>query len=120
HGTVRNAGAPMPLVAGQKYEVKLEYFENVGNAEIRLLWAYPGQSEQAIPEKYLYPSSNVTFVSDLAYKVIANGWGPVEKDRSNGEQAAGDGKLITINGITFPKGLGAHAASDVRITLDGT
>ena len=28
-----------------------------------------------------------SYLSDLAYTVTANGWGPVEKDRSNGEQA---------------------------------
>ena len=31
------------------------------------------------------------FLSDLPYTVTANGWGPVEKDKSNGENAAGDG-----------------------------
>ena len=48
---------------------------------------------------------------------MTNGWGPVEKDKSNGENGAGDGHTLTLNGITYTKGLGAHAASDVRYAL---
>lgn len=63
--------------------------------------------------------STVEFLSDLAYTVTANGWGPVEKDESNGEAAAGDGGPITIGGQTFTKGLGVHAVSDVRYAMGG-
>ena len=47
----------------------------------------------------------------------ANGWGPAEKDKSNGEAAAGDGKPITLNGTVYAKGLGVHAVSDIRYTM---
>jgi hypothetical protein len=60
-----------------------------------------------------------SYLSDLAYTVTANGWGPVEKDRSNGEQAAGDGLPLTLNGTVYAKGLGAHAASDIRYAMNG-
>ncbi|HEY7132920.1 MAG TPA: NPCBM/NEW2 domain-containing protein, partial [Candidatus Limnocylindrales bacterium] len=60
------------------------------------------------------------YLSDLAYTVTANGWGPVEKDRSNGEQAAGDGGPLTLNGTVYAKGLGTNAASDVRYAMNGT
>jgi len=50
---------------------------------------------------------------------MTNGWGPVEKDRSNGEAGAGDGGPITLNGATHAKGLGAHAPSDIRYALGG-
>ncbi len=36
---------------------------------------------------------------------------------SNGEKAAGDGRTIKLNGVTYAKGLGVHAASDVRYNL---
>ncbi len=64
--------------------------------------------------------STTSYLSDLAYSAVANGWGPVEKDLSNGEQAAGDGHPITLNGVVYAKGLGTHAASDVRYTMGGT
>ena len=50
--------------------------------------------------------------------MTANGWGPVEKDRSNGQSAAGDGAPLTLNGTVFGKGLGGHAASDIRYALN--
>ena len=52
-----------------------------------------------------HPAPRAT-CSDLAYTVTANGWGPVEKDKSNGEQAAGDGKPMTLNGTVYAKGSG--------------
>ncbi len=60
-----------------------------------------------------------TWVSDMAYVAVANGWGPVEKDTSNGEQAAGDGHTISIRGTTFAKGLGCHAYSEIDVPLNG-
>ncbi len=57
------------------------------------------------------------YLSDLAYTVTANGFGPAEKDRSNGEAAAGDGRPLTLASIVYPKGIGAHAASDIRLPL---
>jgi glucose/arabinose dehydrogenase len=63
------------------------------------------------------PPSGTTYLSDIAWTSMTNGWGPVEKDRSNGEAAAGDGVTITLNGTTYAKGLGAHAASDVRYSV---
>jgi hypothetical protein len=64
-------------------------------------------------------TGTTSFLSDLAYTVTANGWGPVEKDTSNGESAAGDGLPIRIGGQTFAKGLGVHALSDVRYVMGG-
>jgi len=57
------------------------------------------------------------YISDLPFTLETNGWGPVERDRSNGEQGGTDGGTITLNGLTYPKGLGVHALSDVRITV---
>ncbi len=49
-----------------------------------------------------------------------NGWGPIEYDTSNGEAAAGDGVPMSIGGVRYSKGLGVHAASDVRYNLAGS
>lgn len=48
-----------------------------------------------------------------------NGWGPVERNTSNGESAAGDGRPQTINYTTYPKGLGVHANSLVSYHVGG-
>jgi hypothetical protein len=63
-------------------------------------------------------AATTVYVSDLPYTVAANGWGPVEKDKSNGESGSGDGRTITLDGVTYTKGLGTHAASDVSVALN--
>jgi hypothetical protein len=65
------------------------------------------------------PPAGTDAVSDLPFLSATNGWGPVERDTSNGEQAAGDGHPITINGVTYAKGLGTNAISDVEVYLGG-
>ncbi|WP_425953751.1 beta-galactosidase [Xylanimonas sp. McL0601] len=65
------------------------------------------------------PPAGTNAVSDLTFMYASNGWGPVERDTSVGENAAGDGRTITINGVTFGKGLGTNSVSDVRIYLGG-
>jgi hypothetical protein len=47
--------APIKLTAGQRYAVKLEYFEGTGAAEARLLWRYPGVRTGPVPEDRLFP-----------------------------------------------------------------
>lgn len=55
HPPKTNTGPALTLTAGQKYDIRMEYFEGSGGAVARLLWAYPGQSQQAIPKERLYP-----------------------------------------------------------------
>ncbi|GLY06888.1 glycoside hydrolase family 2 TIM barrel-domain containing protein [Actinoplanes sp. NBRC 101535] len=59
------------------------------------------------------------WVSDLPFAAETNGWGPVERDRSNAEQTAGDGRPLTIGRTVYAKGLGAHAVSAVTVDLAG-
>jgi hypothetical protein len=65
------------------------------------------------------PTAGETYVSDLGPTSSTNGWGPVEKDRSNGGSPAGDGRTLTLDGTAYGKGLGVHATSDVRYALAG-
>jgi alpha-galactosidase len=65
------------------------------------------------------PPSGVSYLSDLPWLSATNGYGPVERDTSNGESAAGDGHPLTIGGVVYAKGLGAHAASDIAYYTGG-
>ncbi|WP_338792617.1 PA14 domain-containing protein [Bernardetia sp. MNP-M8] len=44
------------LNAGQKYSIKLEYFENTGDATAKLSWSSAIQPKQIIPQTALYPA----------------------------------------------------------------
>ncbi|MFE4002171.1 endo-alpha-N-acetylgalactosaminidase family protein [Nocardioides sp. YIM B13467] len=65
------------------------------------------------------PPTADTYASDLGWISATNGWGPVERDTSVGENAAGDGGPITLAGKVYAKGLGTHAVSKVRYYLAG-
>jgi len=60
-----------------------------------------------------------TAVSDLTYEVVVNGYGPAEKDMSNGGNGANDGAPLKIGGVVYPKGLGVHARSEINVPLAG-
>ncbi|HLL88160.1 MAG TPA: NPCBM/NEW2 domain-containing protein, partial [Tepidisphaeraceae bacterium] len=60
-----------------------------------------------------------TYLSDLAWVSATNGWGPVERDTSVGGSGAGDGGTLTLNGVTYAKGLGTHAPSEIIYNLSG-
>ncbi|MDH6492382.1 hypothetical protein M2157_008381 [Streptomyces sp. SAI-127] len=60
------------------------------------------------------PPAGTSGLGDLPWLSAANGYGPVERNTSNGESAAGDGHPITMGGVVYAKGLGAHAESAVE------
>ena len=59
------------------------------------------------------------YITSLNYTSQTNGWGPAEIDQSNGEAAANDGNVITLNGVEYSRGLGVHAQSTIKYNLDG-
>lgn len=72
------------------------------------------------PSSPVSPPTGVTRLSDLPFTSVSNFWGPVERDRSNGDHVAGDGNTLTIRGTQYANGLGAHAPSDIGFHLGGT
>ena len=48
------------LVGGQRYSLKLEYFENTGRATARLRWSGPGVLKEIIPSSHLFTETTTT------------------------------------------------------------
>jgi len=93
---------------------------------LALLLAACGQSQTAQPSaadpyangasypwSYTAPAGKLTTLTltpgdnNLYYEPILaakNGWGPIEIDRSNGEQGAGDGRTLSNDGKTYSRG----------------
>ncbi|CAM5662010.1 hypothetical protein SNARM312S_01629 [Streptomyces narbonensis] len=65
------------------------------------------------------PPTADAWASDLVWLRSTNGWGPPERDRSNGESGAADGRTLTLAGKTYEKGIGGHADSDIEVYLGG-
>ncbi|MET0134843.1 MAG: glycoside hydrolase family 97 catalytic domain-containing protein [Kibdelosporangium sp.] len=68
----------------------------------------------------LVPLTGQHYVSALAFDSETNGWGPVERDMSNGESGGGDGLPLRIAGTQYARGLGTHAVAEVVLSLGGT
>lgn len=113
----KNSAPKLRLEAGRRYSIRVDHFEAGGTAAFKLLWSYPGQPEQVIPQIRLYPPASVDYLSDLPVMSSRNGLGPVERDMSNGGSAAGDGRSLVVEGVSFAKGLGVAADSEIVYDL---
>ncbi|MBI3855857.1 MAG: VCBS repeat-containing protein [Planctomycetes bacterium] len=56
HAPTENSGT-IPLTAGQKYDLKMEFYENGGGATAKLLWSGPSTAKQTLPQTQLYPAA---------------------------------------------------------------
>jgi hypothetical protein len=108
-GRIEDTGGTINYLAGSLDEIRV-YNRVLSDAEVQTV------KSAGVPQT---PPGSTTYVSDLPYQVVSNGYGPVEKDASNGERLAGDGKTITLNGTTYTKGLGTHASSEILVNLNG-
>ena len=121
--------APLSVLGVVGMVRSLEAFtQNVGGANYEFYsWSDGGPAAHnisfpAVDTTYTaaYRVATIVYLSNLNWVgTPTNGWGPVEKDRTNGDQAAGDGGPITLRGVIYPKGLGCHAISQIIYDLGG-
>jgi glucose/arabinose dehydrogenase len=57
HPPTENSGT-IVLAAGQRYDIKMEFYENAGGAMARLLWSATGLAKQVVPQSQLFPSGS--------------------------------------------------------------
>ena len=54
HTVIENSGT-IALTAGQRYAIRMEFYENTGNATARLLWSSPSTPKAVVPSARLFP-----------------------------------------------------------------
>jgi uncharacterized repeat protein (TIGR03806 family) len=70
--------AAIALAAGQKYDLRLEYYENGGGAMVKLAWSSPTIAKQTVPRSQLYPAQTTNLApvvnagADLAITLPAS------------------------------------------------
>jgi hypothetical protein len=57
-----------------------------------------------------------TYLSDLTF-MEEGGYGPAEKDMSNGDMGAADGVMMKISDVMYAKGIGTHSVSHLTWAL---
>lgn len=109
-----------------RFSVLLAPDTQMGSHEVRATASYQVRRDEPFTLSHAGTISSLppaptadAYVSDLPWLEAVNGWGPPERDRSNGESAAGDGGPLLLDGITYAKGVGAHAASKIRVYTGG-
>jgi hypothetical protein len=60
-----NSGT-IALQAGKRYDVKVEYYDNAGDASVQLLWTRPDAAKSVVPTSALFPTAPITPVPDAA------------------------------------------------------
>ncbi|MFC5849559.1 NPCBM/NEW2 domain-containing protein, partial [Deinococcus petrolearius] len=78
-------------------------------------WPWTGPRSPAALGAAAQDGENV--LSDLSWTSATNAWGPVERNQSNGDRFATDGRSLTIGGQVYAKGLGVHANSEISYAL---
>jgi hypothetical protein len=85
HGPTENSGT-IALSAGQRYDVRLEFYENGGGATATLSWASSSRPKQIIPAAQLYPPS--TGSTNVALAGSAFRWSANASATSNANRVA--------------------------------
>lgn len=76
HGPTED-NSKISLVAGIKYPVRMEYFENSGGAVAKLSWSSPSQPKQVIPAKALQGGLKGTYKSKIPQSLFFTAKGDV-------------------------------------------
>lgn len=77
HSPKENSGT-INLTAGTQYDIKLEYFENKGNAQVKLYWSSKSQEKEIIPSKQfrrianVYQAEKATFSKGIVEDIYSN------------------------------------------------
>ncbi|MGW4891488.1 NPCBM/NEW2 domain-containing protein [Kitasatospora sp. NPDC004240] len=121
--TITTTAQAVGIGGAESYRLKDLWSKKTGTSEDGTISAsVPGHGTvmfRVTPTSPVAPPAGVTQLSDLPFASAANAWGPPERDRSNGDHAAGDGRTLGIRGTAYAKGLGVHGPSDIGFHLGG-
>jgi hypothetical protein len=100
--------ASIPLVAGKKYPIVMEYYDNTGGAAARLSWSSASQTKTVIPKRNLYSAADAASLQAVnADEIIDRLAVDLQSDgtidaRANGSIVPGiDPGVIALNPMTM-------------------
>ncbi|MFD9595765.1 NPCBM/NEW2 domain-containing protein [Kitasatospora sp. NPDC059973] len=120
--TITATARTLGIAGAKTYKVKDLWSKKSSTGDGTVSAVVPGHGTamfRVTPGSPVPPPTGVTQLSDLPFGTATNQWGPVERDRSNGDIQPADGHTLTIRGAAYAKGLGVHAPSEVGVHLGG-
>lgn len=96
------ASIPMVLYAGQKYDFRMETFDNTARAIAKLYWSSPSIPRTIIPKSCFLPGIPPDPASTLAYQKIPAGIMLVDGSILARKLQAGDESSVKLSGAAFP------------------
>ncbi len=108
HANAYDSG-DIDLTAGQKYDIRLEFYENGGDAVCQLSWSTPSMARAAIPSQYLSAGggqSNPTGVTGTNFTVPVDNLTPgtTYEFQARAMNSAGTGEGDNQTFTTLPEG----------------
>ena len=114
HGAYEDRGT-IALTAGQRYSIRMEYYENGGSATARLLWSHASIAKAPVPASRLFPATSAastmwyssqntrkTRTSSRAASAAACCWLRIGSERSSDGWPVFARNLKDVTGCTTP------------------
>ncbi|WP_407639521.1 NPCBM/NEW2 domain-containing protein [Kitasatospora azatica] len=121
--TISTTAATLGIAGAPSYAVRDLWAHTNSTSAGTISATVPGHGTamfKVTPSAPVPPPTGISYLSDLPFLAPTNGWGPIERDHSNGDWSAADGRTLSIRGAGYAKGLGTNAASSVGFTLNGS
>jgi hypothetical protein len=97
HAPTNNSGT-ISLVAGVKYDIVLEYYENGGGAVAKLSWSSASQANQIIPQTQLFPLGTGCTSSSSTNVVVNNPSTPTQPTAIDSQVCIGSTATLSASG----------------------
>ena len=102
------------LIAGEKYSLKIEYYENAGGAVAKLRWKSTSQDYQIIPKKQLYSTS----ISSGVFQQSNAGLVEIEVENYHNNLNQGGHKWEEVNPIGFSGTAALKATPNTGVNIN--
>ncbi len=106
HTAVQEASGTITLMAGKRYNIQIDYFQQNGAASDKLSWSSASQAKQVIPTSQLFPGVAVT---NAASAGVTAGAGTTDPSEHQLVRTSGNVLYVFANGSTaYPTNSGSH------------